>query len=393
MSAGRSQNPAPKLSRAEVWTLGVPFKDAPLLLPGVLATALVVVVGTFATTRLGETLLRAQNLDPATTKNPLSPMLAAILVGLLVGNLLRLPKSIAKGADFCAKRILRLGIMALGVKLSLGELAKLGFDALPAVALVVVAGLAVVPWIASFLGVRGPLADLAAASTSICGVSATLAVAPVVDADEKDVAVTVANVTLFGLAAMFVHPWIAHACFSDAPVSAGLFLGTAVHDTSQVTGAATVYAQLFGAKVAADAAIVTKLARNLCLVAVVPYFAWRRAKRAGTSGKVGSLGGLVPMFVVGFVAAAVLRTIGDSGVEGADGRAFGVFDAAAWKSLTHAIGETGSTRCLAAAMAALGLTTSFSKLKAAGPRPFALGGLAAIAVALAGLGAAAIFGR
>lgn len=383
------------MSWIEKHWFGARFGDLHRLLPGTALAAAVVVVGTAAARYGGEALLRAQGIDPAgpQAKNPLSPMMASIVVGLALGNLLRIPAVCGAGLDFCTKRLLRLGIVLIGLKLSLFDLGRLGAGALPAVAGTVAVGLVVVPWIARALGLGDALGALAAASTSICGVTAALAVAPTVKADERETACTVANVTLFGLLAMFVHPWIAHAFFDGSPGAAGLFLGTAVHDTSQVTGAATVYAQLFGAPRAADAAVVTKLARNLCLVGVVPYLAWRHAKRTGGAAGGTKFAALVPLFVGGFVLMTLVRTLGDRGVAEAGGRAFGFVDAAAWKSFVHAAGETWAVRCLAAAMAAVGLSTSFAKLRSLGPRPFVLGGLAALVVSGTGLLAAFLCGR
>lgn len=364
------------------------------LLPGIALAAAVVALAVVLARYGGEAVLRMQGLDPASpkAKNPLSPMMAAVVLGLVAGNVLKLPSFFSPGLDFCTKRLLRLGIICIGVKLSVQDVVGLGLGALPAVLGVVLTGLLVVPLLARLLGVGPQLGLLAAASTSICGVSATLAVAPVIGADEKDTACTVANVTLFGLVAMFVHPWIAHAVFAGDSGAAGLFLGTAVHDTSQVTGAATVYAQLFGDDRAAKIAIVAKLARNCCLVGVVPLMGWLHARRQGGVAKTARFSTLLPLFVVGFVAFAGLRSLGDAGI-GGGGSAFGLFDAAAWKDLVHATGETWATRFLAAAMAAVGLTTSFAKLRSLGPKPFVLGGLAAVVVSGAGLGLAAICGR
>lgn len=373
--------------------MGVRVGDAPRLLPGVLAAAALVLAAEALVRVGGDAVLRAQGLDPASpqARNPLSPVMAAVVLGLLVGNLVRVPRAFAPGADFAAKRLLRLGIMALGVKLSLFEALKLGAGALPAVFGVVAAGLWVVPWVARRLGLGDRLGQLAAASTSICGVSATLAVAPVVEADERETAITVANVTLFGLVAMFVHPWIAHAVFADSPGSAGLFLGTAIHDTSQVTGAAAVYAQLYAEPRAQSVAVVAKLVRNLCLVGVVPLLAARHARSGRGEGRASSRASLVPWFIVGFVAAAALRSLGDYGLaEG--GRALGSFDAAEWRAATHAVGDGAATRLLAAAMAAVGLQTRFATLRGLGARPFVLGGAAAALVSLVGLGLAALCG-
>ncbi|HYC79187.1 MAG TPA: putative sulfate exporter family transporter [Planctomycetota bacterium] len=392
MSDARAAAAPRPLTWAEKHLLGVRAGEVLRLLPGLALVAAIAAASLMLARYAGDAVLRAQGIAPATSKgSPVSPVTAAILVGLVVGNVVALPKSMSPGLDFAAKKLLRLGIILLGVKLSVTEAFSLGASAVPAVLGVVLAGLFVVPWAARRLGVGDRLGVLAAASTSICGVSAALATAPVIDAEERETACTVANVTLFGLLAMFLHPWIAHLLFADAPGSAGVFLGVAVHDTSQVAGAATIYGSLFDAPGTVRVAVVTKLLRNFCLVAVVPYLAWRHAKRNGAAGKKTRVLQLVPLFVFGFLAAAALRSWGEADL--AAGRnALGLFEAANWKAVVRMLGDAWSTALLAAAMAAAGAQTRFAGLKSLGPRPFLVGGLAAAFVAAVGLALAAAFG-
>ncbi|NIV40267.1 MAG: putative sulfate exporter family transporter, partial [Anaerolineae bacterium] len=119
------------------------------------------------------------------------------------------------------------------------------------------------------------LTALIAVGTSICGVSAIVATGPSIHADDEEVAYAVAVITVFGLAATISYPYIAHAVFSGDALQAGLFLGTAVHDTSQVVGAAKVYVDAFSAPLALDVATVTKLVRNLLMALAIPYLAFR----------------------------------------------------------------------------------------------------------------------
>src|SRR5690606_41939400 len=126
------------------------------------------------------------------------------------------------------------------------DVLEVGALGVPIVAALVAFAIFAVLRIARGAGVSPQLGLLAAASTAICGITATLAVAPSIEADDREVAYTVANVTLFGLFGMLLYPWLAHAVFGDASASAGLFLGTAIHDTSQVMGAALSYRELFG---------------------------------------------------------------------------------------------------------------------------------------------------
>src|SRR5439155_22334249 len=111
-------------------------------------------------------------------------------------------------------------------------------DAVPIVVVCMAAALLGVAWISRALGLSRRLGTLIGVGTSICGVSAIVATAPVIDAEEDEVSYAVACITLFGLATLFVYPFLAHLIFHANPEQVGLFLGTSVHDTSQVTGAA-----------------------------------------------------------------------------------------------------------------------------------------------------------
>jgi uncharacterized integral membrane protein (TIGR00698 family) len=345
------------------------------LLPGIAAAGALVWTASLAADGIG-TLV-------ASGKSPVPGVTLAVLLGLGIANTLGVHGVFRPGLDFCVKRVLRLGIVLVGIRLSLLAVVRSGGAALPAV--VVLMGLALFTSLrlARTLGVSDRLGILAAASTAICGVTATLAVAPAIDAEDREVAYTVANVTLYGLLGMLLYPLLAHAFFAGAPAAAGLFLGTAIHDTSQVTGAALAYRAAWLDEAAMNAAIVTKLVRNTFLVAVVPALAVAHARRTGGAGRRIAAGKLFPVFVLGFLAMAVLRTAGDAGLDG--GLALGLFDASAWKYLTGKVETFGSEACLGATMAALGLTTRFATLRALGPKPLLLGAGAATVVAAASL--------
>lgn len=361
------------------------------LLPGLLAAFAVALLARPIAEALGGALLRAQGLAPGAAASPISPVPVAVVLGLLVANTVGVPAALRPGLEEAVKRVLRLGIVLVGVKLSLLAVLEVGILGVPVVFALVGFALLVATLLARWMGVGRRLGLLAAASTAICGITATLAVAPTIDADEREVAYTVANVTLFGLVAMLAYPWLAHALFADAPGSAGFFLGTAIHDTSQVMGAAMSYAQVFGDERALEVATVAKLTRNTLLVVVVPLLGWLAARGEGGARTKPSLGKLFPTFVLGFLAMAALRSLGDAGLDGG-GRALGLWDAAGWKALTKALGETGATLALSAALAAVGLTTRLAVLKGLGPRPLLLGFAAAISVGLASLGLSALVG-
>jgi uncharacterized integral membrane protein (TIGR00698 family) len=315
----------------------------------------------------------------------------AILLGLVIANTLGTARVFRPGLAFAVRRMLRLGITLVGIRLSFFDVVKLGAWGIPVVAVIVVVALVASHAIARGLGVSDNLGTLAAASTAICGVTAALSVGPVIEAEESETAYTVANVTLFGLAAMLTYPYLAHALFGAHSGSAGLFLGTGIHDTSQVMGAALSYKDLFQDDAAFRVATVTKLTRNVFLVAVVPLLAYLHARRSGHEGRRIRVVKLFPIFVLGFLGMAIARSIGDAGLA-AGGPALGIWGAGDWPRVTKLLGETWGTAALGTAMGGVGLSTDLRTFSSMGWRPLYVGALSAVLVALLALGLAALVG-
>ncbi|MCC7123993.1 MAG: putative sulfate exporter family transporter [Acidobacteria bacterium] len=369
------------------------------LAPGVIAAVVVMQAGFWLADVLGHAWLAAQGLGGS---SPISGVPVAIVLGLALRNLTPLPSALAPGLKLASTTILRLGIVLVGIRLSFFDVVRLGVAGLPVVIAAITTGLVFVTWFNRRLGLPSRLGTLIAAGTSICGVTAIVSTAPAIDADERDVAYAVANVVAFGLCGMIAYPYLAHALLSRSE-TIGLFLGTAVHDTSQVMGAALTYKQLFADDVVLRTATVTKLTRNIFLAAVIPILTWMHARESGrttsANGHVSSTPAwrrwtrYVPGFVVGFLLMAVLRTAGDAGV-GNGGFAFGIWDAPAWQALTTSLGDYWASRLLlGTAMAAVGLNTSFSVFRGVGLKPFAVGLAGAVVVGAVGMVMAVIFGR
>lgn len=343
---------------------------------------------------IGHAVLAAQGLSGGSS--PISGVPVAIVLGLLLRNGLRLPASLTPGLKFSVSTILRLGIVCVGIRLSAFDVLRLGLAGLPVVVAAIGTGLLFVTWFNRRLGLPPRLGTLVAAGTSICGVTAIVSVAPAIDAEEREVAYAVANIVAFGLFGMLVYPYFAHTFLSHSE-TIGLFLGTAVHDTSQVVGAALTYRQIYADDVVLRVATVTKLTRNLFLAGVIPFLTWLHIRSGAAGPRAGgrrtSFKTLVPAFVVGFLAMAVVRTIGDA-MLASGGAAYGIWDSAGWSSITNQIGDYwGSRMLLGTAMAAVGLNTSFSVFKGVGLKPFAVGLAGAVAVGLVGLSMATVFGR
>jgi uncharacterized integral membrane protein (TIGR00698 family) len=359
--------------------------------PGVALAAVIMLAAGWLAGVIGAVVLRLQGLDPAGRTSPISGIVVAIILGMVIGNTVRFGPAFRLGFQFAIRRVLRLGIILVGLRLSFLDVVKLGAWGVPMIATIILTAMLVTILLARWLRVGDTLGILTAAATSICGVTATVAVAPVIEADDREVAYTIANVTFFGIVAMFTYPLLAHALFQSVPTSVGLFLGTAIHETAQVVGAALSYRDVFGDDLAFQTATVTKLTRNVFLVAVIPALGWYHARRAGQAGGRPSLIKLFPVFVLGFLAAAITRSIGEATLA-SGGSAFGVWDSAAWKSLVAWFGDKASYWALGTAMAAVGLTTDLRIFRTLGLRPVYLGALVTVLVAALSLGLAALIG-
>ena len=310
-------------------------------------------------------------------KSPVSPVTVAVLLGLVLRNTIGVPKVYEAGLRLCLKTVLRLGIVILGLTLSVVAIGREVVAGLPVIICCIATALILVTFVNRALGLPRRLGTLIAVGTSICGVSAIVATAPIIDADEDETAYAVACITIFGLLALITYPFLAHQLFAT-PVQAGTFLGTAIHDTSQVAGAALAYAQQYKADLAMKTAITIKLVRNLCMSLLIPLMAilYRRGQATGTAKGLGQRWHhVIPPFVVAFVLMACFRSLGDAG----GAKAFGLVPHDQWK-LVDANARFYAPWLLATALGAVGLGTGLAKLKGLGIKPFCVGFAAALSV-------------
>lgn len=296
----------------------------------------------------------------------LSPLVAGIVLGAVVANTTGVPASCDPGAKLAARSLLRLGIVLLGLRLSLGDLAGLGPDGLVVVAAVVTATFLGTQWIARRLGISPDLGLLVATGYSICGASAIAAMDGVVGADEEEVAYAISLVTLCGTLSIAVLPLLGSLAGVEG-ATFGTWVGGAVHDVGQVVATAA-----HGGDASLAAATVVKLTRVVLLAPLVAAVALRSRRR--TPSAIGDRRPpILPLFVIGFLVAIAVRT---SGVLGAD-----ALDAAA----------TAEKVLLTAALTALGMGVALGRLRRLGGRPLALGLIAWVLVAgSAGLGTALV---
>ena len=367
--------------------LGMRIAEAPSLLPGLIAVVSLAWLSKGLSIFLGVNLL-------GYAKSPISAVMLALLMGLILSAILTIPKVFTPGIRFAVRKVLRLGIILLGIRLTIFDVFKLGAIGVPIVMLCIAGALLITTTVSRRLNLPDRLGILIAVGTAICGVSAILATGPAIDADEKESAYAVAVITVFGLVATIFYPYLANAIFAGDAVRAGLFLGTSVHDTSQVVGSASVYADVFGQSLALDVATVTKLVRNVFMALVIPLMAFSYTRRTNTSisgeRRQSNILKFLPLFILGFITLAILRSIGDAGINlGAS--AFGIWDDVAWGSLISII-KSWAADFLVVALAGVGLSTNFRSFKELGIKPFivglssslAVGGVSFIAISLLG---------
>ena len=379
--------PQRRMSAWEKNLLGVKAEDIPSLLPGLLLVVPLAWVSIWLSQAVGVDLLQFE-------KTPISPVMVAILLGLLAGNALPLPHMLKPGLTFAVKKVLRLGIILLGLRLSVFDVFRLGALGVPIVLLCIVSALVLTTILSRWFRLPERLGTLIAVGTSICGVSAIVGTGPAIGAKDEEIAYAVAVITIFGLLATLAYPFVANVIFAGHPVQVGLFLGTSIHDTAQVTGAALVFADVFSQPRALDVATVAKLVRNVFMAAVIPLMAFVYSRRSAALGqssreRVGFIR-LLPLFVLGFLALAVVRSTGDAWIRGGS-RAFGLFDAGAWQSLSS-LAKRWSVNCLVVALAGVGLSTRLRILRGLGLKPFVVGLCAALSVGVVSYVAISLLG-
>ena len=339
------------------------------LLPGLALAVAVMLVSVLVTRAVGALL--------PWEKNPLSPMLVAIILGMIIRTTLPLPESVDAGTAFGIRKLLRFGIILMGIRLSIFSVMEIGLLALGMVVVCIITALVVTTFVAGRLGVSDRLGTLIAAGTSICGVSAIVAVGPTIGAKEEETAYAVGTITIFGILATIVYPYLVELVMHLPVTGAGFFLGTSIHDTSQVTAASLVYDQLWSLKTAsgitgADIAITTKLVRNTFMIVVIPFLGFRAGRK--NAGKAAGPGirimKYIPLFVLGYIAMGIVRTLGD--------HFFGA-DSATWVGAWHGV-KSAATYTIAVAITCVGLNTDIRKLSKLGYRPFVCGLVAALSV-------------
>ena len=306
------------------------------------------------------------------SKSPISTAMMAILLGIIFGNIFKIRDSFQKGLDFTKEYILKLGIICLGIQLKPFEFLDFGKIAIPLIIICIISVLIVIKLLIKKLKIPTRMAYLISIGSTVCGTTAIIATAPVIKASKTEVSYAIANITLFGILSMLIYPYFANFYFNGEPLLTGLFLGTSIHETSQVAAAGLIYEQQFNSQETLNIATVTKLIRNTFLIIMIPLFAFLY-NRGKTKEKKYSLLSIFPYFVLGFVGMIIMRNLGDE--------FFITNYEYNWENTIDTI-KFLSKIFLTMAMAAIGLSTNLKDIKSMGYKPFIVGFIAMLTVGI-----------
>ncbi len=312
-----------------------------------------------------------------TEKSPISTVLIAILLGILMGNAFTPRPGMMIGLDFTQQYILKLGIIFLGIRLSFADFIRFGSVAIPLVIFCILGVLILIKLLIKKVSISSKMSYLIAIGTSVCGATAIVATAPVIKAKKTEVAYAIANITLFGVIAMLIYPYFAEWFFENNALKAGLFLGTSIHETSQVAAAGLIYDQQFNNPETLNVATVTKLIRNTFLVILIPLFAFLY-NRGEIKEQKYSILNIFPYFVIGFIGMIILRNLGDQFFS------IGTDNFYTWSKFIEYL-KILATIFLTMAMAAVGISINLNELKSMGYKPFVVGLIAAVTVGIISL--------
>ncbi len=242
---------------------------------------------------------------------PLS--LLSLILGIFFFNIFSLSSDIVEGREFIKKNILQLAIILLGIKISLAQLWRVSIESIFVIIITILLIFLTYILIKKIWPTQKDLSKLLAIGTSICGVTAILASSSILKSKDQDVAVAVLVVVLWGSLAVFTYPFFVELFFLT-DMAKGIFLGVSIHDTSQVLAAAMVHNDLHPNQKTLEIATITKIIRNLFLLALIPILIVfnKSSKNKNKSKSVFvKIFNSIPLFVIGFILFVTFRSIMD----------------------------------------------------------------------------------
>lgn len=285
----------------------------------------------------------------------------AIIAGMIITLFIKDKTPFESGIKFTSKKVLQWAVVLLGFGMNLSVVLETGMQSLPIILCTIATSLVIAFALHKLMRIPSKISTLVGVGSSICGGSAIAATAPVIDADDEEVAQAISVIFFFNVLAALVFPYFGQLVGFDtmSGEAFGIFAGTAVNDTSSVTAAASTWDNMWGlGSQTLDKAVTVKLTRTLAIIPITLVLAFMRTRKgSGEGGKV-SFKKIFPFFILYFIGASVITTVAVS---------FGVDD-----SLFHPVKEL-SKFFIVLAMAAIGLNTDVIKLIKTGGKPIIMG--------------------
>lgn len=336
------------------------FEKLNNLAPGMLLSACVAAVAIFLSSLIPGDIIGATVM--------------ALLVGMSLNPILNKYRQFNAGVSYTGKMILRAGIVLMGVNMNFTEVLGVGKYSLFVMIFTMATAFGAGNIIGKMFGMNWKLTNLLSVSTAICGGSAVAAVGPVINAKDEDVAYAISSTFLFDILTVVVIPWIGIA-LGMSNMGYGLWVGTAVNDTSSVVAAGYAFSEFAG-----NTAVIVKLTRTLFIIPFVLIFSViterLEAKSEGVQGRSSiNLKKIFPYFIILFLIVVALRSTGIIP-----------------NTLIPALSKT-SKFCMVMALSAIGLKTNFGEIKNIGFKPMILGFIVDTLVVFVSIGVQLATGR
>ena len=296
----------------------------------------------------------------------------AILMGMIITFLVKDKSKVQSGITYTSKKILQYAVILLGFGMNLSDIVKTGSSSLPIIISTIATSLVVAYVLCKVLKMPSKISTLIGVGSSICGGSAIAATAPVIEADDEEIAQAISVIFLFNILAALIFPTLG-GMLGLSNDGFGLFAGSAVNDTSSVTATATAWDGIHGSNTL-DQATIVKLTRTLAIIPITLVLAFKRTRDAEKSESTFNLKKIFPFFILFFILASVITT---------------VFNLPG--NITAPIKDL-SKFFIDMAMAAIGLNTNIVKLVKSGAKPIFMGFCCWVAITVVCLSMQALLG-
>ena len=296
----------------------------------------------------------------------------AILMGMIITFLVKDKSKVQSGITYTSKKILQYAVILLGFGMNLSDIVKTGSSSLPIIISTIATSLVVAYVLCKVLKMPSKISTLIGVGSSICGGSAIAATAPVIEADDEEIAQAISVIFLFNILAALIFPTLG-GMLGLSNDGFGLFAGSTVNDTSSVTATATAWDGIHGSNTL-DQATIVKLTRTLAIIPITLVLAFKRTRDAEKSESTFNLKKIFPFFILFFILASVITT---------------VFNLPG--NITAPIKDL-SKFFIVMAMAAIGLNTNIVKLVKSGAKPIFMGFCCWVAITVVCLSMQALLG-